>query len=111
VLLLVEVLIPPPKSPAVVANAFPRRATAPGETFCRCWNDANDLARAGRQVRFARFERKLLTRLIHKRTSFLEGDAKLVRIYHDHKRSHLASRCFAVRGKISRIEKFSEVMS
>ena len=43
-LLLVAESILPQKDLAVVANAFPRRATAPGETFCRCWNDANDLA-------------------------------------------------------------------
>jgi hypothetical protein len=104
-------LIPPRKDLAVDANAFPRRATAPGETFCRCWNDATDLARAVRQVRFARFERKLLTRSIHQTHLLLEGDAKLVGIYQAYKRRLLASRCFAVRGKMSLTEKFGEVMS
>jgi hypothetical protein len=89
---------------AVVRNAFPRRAGAPGETFCRSWNDANDLARAGRQVRFARFERKLLTRSIHQTHLLMEGDVKLVGIYQAYKRRHFASSFLAVRGKMSHTE-------
>ena len=62
-------------------------------------------------MRFARFERKLLTRLVHQTHLLLEGDAKLVEIYLAYKRWHFASSFLAVRGKMNRVEKFGEVMS